>query len=470
MKQRSCLIVLVMALGLACAEPARAHFVWLLPHEVIDKIPAVHMIFSEDTQPDRPELLEKIAQTELFARGPDGKTTRVKAVLGKDAWRATMPSKGLQEVAGLCCYGVVRHGKSEPFLLHYYAKTFVGFDFKKPSHRAALGRAWDKLPLEIVPVWSGKGGPALRVLWSGKPLAGAPVAVLVPGREKKVEGETDRNGLFPLTAPKGNGCYGVRVLYKEAKEGEREGKSYKEVRYYATLTFEIPIVFEGVPYSESPASTKNSKAVADTEATKLLADARAARALYHHFPGFTADIEVNLDGKATRGQVEVRGKGKVSLKLDSADADKWAKNTLASIIAHRLDSGASDGETPCAFVDDDTRHPLGRAIRVLNDEFHSSYRIRDRQVLVVNRHMPGSRFTIIVMENVVTNEKKFLPACYVVNTWDAKTDALTSSETHHQTWQRVGAFDLPRDTLAVKATAGKLESRGMKLSNVHLHK
>src|SRR5262249_24905228 len=51
-----------------------------------------------------------------------------------------------------------------------------------------------------------------------------------------------------------------------------------------------------------------SASVADPAATKLLAEARAARALYHNFPGFSADIEVNLDGKATRGRVEVSDK------------------------------------------------------------------------------------------------------------------------------------------------------------------
>lgn len=212
---------------------------------------------------------------------------------------------------------------------------------------------------------------------------------------------------------------------------------------------------------------ESGKATADAGATKLLADARAARVLYHDFPGFTADIEVNIDGKVSRGTVEVSDKGEVALKLEDAGAVKWTKNTLGSIIGHRL-SGGPDEETPCAFADDDTHHPLGRAIRVLNDEFHSSYRIRDRQVIVVNRQVPGSRFTITVMENIRTKEDKFLPACYVVNTWDAKTDALTSSETHHQTWRRVGAFDLPKETLTVKATAGKLESRSIKLSGIYL--
>jgi hypothetical protein len=213
---------------------------------------------------------------------------------------------------------------------------------------------------------------------------------------------------------------------------------------------------------ETPAST------ADPAATKLLADARAARALYQNFPGFSADIEVNLDGKATRGHVEISEKGKVNLTLDNVDAAKWAKSTLESIIAHRLSSGP-DEETPCAFADNDEHHPLGRAIRVLNDEFHSSYRIRDRQVIVVNRHVPGARFTITVLKNIVTKENKFLPASYVVNTWDAKTDALRSSEAHHQTWQRMGAYDLPKETLSVKAVANKQEARSLQLSNIRLH-
>src|SRR5262245_12943860 len=95
-----------------------------------------------------------------------------------------------------------------------------------------------------------------------------------------------------------------------------------------------------------------SASAADRAATKLLAEARAARALYHNFPGFSADIEVNLDGKANRGHVEVSDKGKATFTLDNADAAKWAKSTLESIIAHRLSSGP-DEETPCSFVGND---------------------------------------------------------------------------------------------------------------------
>ena len=215
------------------------------------------------------------------------------------------------------------------------------------------------------------------------------------------------------------------------------------------------------------AADRDAKPDADPAATKLLADARAARAVWKDFPGFTADLEVNVEGKAIQGRASVSSGGDVTLHLPDDGNQRWARGTLASLVGHRLDDGGA--ETPCAFADDDADHPLGRAVRVLSDEFHSSYRIRDRQVIVVNREMKDARFTITVMENIVNKEGKFLPACFVVNTWDQKTNALTSSETHHQTWKRVDVFDLPEGVLVVTATAdGKQEARSLKLSNIQL--
>lgn len=202
------------------------------------------------------------------------------------------------------------------------------------------------------------------------------------------------------------------------------------------------------------------------EATKLLADARAARAEWHHFPGFTADLEVNWDGKAVQGKLSVDAKGKARVELSDAEMSKWSQRSLASIVGHRLPGG--DRSTPCFFPDDIAHHPLGRAIQVLNDEFHSSYRIRDKQVIVVNRTAKDVRFTITVLENHLNEERHFLPAHFVVTSWDLKSNQLVRSETHHQTWQRVGHYDLPRTTLVVTASAGKLEARSIKLSNVHL--
>ena len=112
-------------------------------------------------------------------------------------------------------------------------------------------------------------------------------------------------------------------------------------------------------------------------------------------------------------------------------------------------------------------HPLGRAITVLNDELHSSYRIRDRQIIVVNREMKSFKFSITVLENRTNKEGKFLPASYVVHYWDAKSGDLQKTESHSQTWTRIGSFDLPGTAYVITATKD-LSTRSLTLSNHQL--
>ena len=121
-----------------------------------------------------------------------------------------------------------------------------------------------------------------------------------------------------------------------------------------------------------------------------------------------------------------------------------------------------------AFADAVADHPLGRAIQVLDDEFHSSYRIRDRQVIVVNRTTKDSRFTITVLENKLNADKHYLPVAYVVNYWDLKGGELKRSEAHHHTWHRVGSFDLPVQPTVITALPARQEARSIKLSNHEL--
>ncbi len=205
----------------------------------------------------------------------------------------------------------------------------------------------------------------------------------------------------------------------------------------------------------------------DPAATALLAEARAARANWVHFPGFNADIEINLNGKVYKTPLTVTPKGDIQLKVDDEQVAGWSKRILGSLVGHRMDDGTTL-ETPCAFADEDKDNPLGRAIKVLNDEYHSSYRIRDRQVIVVNRTMKDARFTITVLENRLTEEKQFLPTSYVVNYWDLKGEVLKRSEAHHTTWTRVDKFDLPASLLVLTATPAGQEARQIKFSNLRL--
>jgi hypothetical protein len=83
--------------------------------------------------------------------------------------------------------------------------------------------------------------------------------------------------------------------------------------------------------------------------------------------------------------------------------------------------------------------------------------------------MKDTHFTITVMENRLSDNKKYMPSTYVVNTWENTSGALKSSETYHQDWKRVGKYDLPAGLTVVAASGnGKLEARSLTLTNQKL--
>jgi hypothetical protein len=445
--------------------PVRAHFIWIVPDKLEEERTTVRVIFSDSLEPGSPDLLAKIARTKLSVCGRDGLPAPLDLGAGKEGARiAILEGKGPWVVVGECRYGVVRRGADKPFLLVYWPKTYVRRSASEP-----LPHCKEKQLLEITPVEDERA--AYDVSWKGKPLPGAEVAVVALGETKAREMKTDGRGRISLAGTKG-GIYGIRARHVEDVRGTEDGKPYDTVRHYATLVVELSPVTSSSAEAPPKDVPRPARVVAnaDPDATRLLTEARAARASWENFPGFTADVVVNLDGRTvSRGRVEVKSDGKVALELGDKDAATWARRELGSIVGHRL-PGGNDSPTPCAFADDDETNPLGRAIRVLNDEYHSSYRIRDRQITVVNRAMPqaGIRFTITVLENRRNEEGNFLPVSFVVNTWDQKSNALQSSEAQHQTWVRVGKFDLPQTLLVVTAKEGKQEARSLKLSNHQL--
>lgn len=220
---------MLTAVVLAClAGPAHAHFIFLLPDA--DKSVAV-MVFSDELAIDKNVPIKKIAQTKFSAKcSESGTASKVLTVEVNNSFAVTVENSGPHHLAGICQYGVLAKGKTEPFLLMYYAKTAVGV---APGDRdgANLQQATKEMPLDIVV--KGKQG---QVLWQGKPLAEAEVVLLVPGKEENVDRKTDKDGRFDLE-PAAKGLYAIRAKHIENKAGELDGQKYAQVRHYATLTF-----------------------------------------------------------------------------------------------------------------------------------------------------------------------------------------------------------------------------------------
>jgi hypothetical protein len=463
----SALIVLAVV-----ALPVRAHFLWIVPDQTVAGKPVTaKAIFSDSLEPDANVPIAKIAQTKLYFRTVDGKTVVGKWTEDKNAYRITMPDDKMYVVGAVCRYGVFQRGKEEPVLLNYYAKTVVDSPRAGPpdaNMMQNLLKGMGEIPLDVSMSPDKKG---LLVQWNGKPLAGAEVVVLTHPKGKEIKLKCDEQGVaqppFSELGPDVD-LIGLRVGHTEAKVGKLDGKEYKAIRHYLTLVGRVQRIktFKSVApkVSSAPAQSKE-----DPAASKLLAEARAARANWQNFPGFTADLTINIDGKTHQGKLNVSGKGKATLLADNEGAHEWARRELSSLVAHRLDNSTSL-DTPCAFLDSNTEHPLGRAIRVLNDELHSSYRVRDRQIIEVNRLVKDTRFSITVLENRLNEEKKFLPVSYVVHYWDANGKSLEKSQSHHDTWTRVGSFDLPSTVLVITTTGNSVEARGLKLTGHQLSK
>src|SRR5262249_37745011 len=142
------------------------------------------------------------------------------------------------------------------------------------------GRHVSPAALEVQHVPNSGNFPSFKVFWKGKPLANAEVVALVPGTEKAREGKTDKYGEIKFSDQEWlqdwkPGLYGIRARHVEAKEGELDGKKYKEIRYYATLVMRI----------NDDAKQGAVVPKEDPAASKLLQSARAARAQWKDFPG-----------------------------------------------------------------------------------------------------------------------------------------------------------------------------------------
>jgi hypothetical protein len=141
---------------------------------------------------------------------------------------------------------------------------------------------------------------------------------------------------------------------------------------------------------------------------------------------------------------------------------------LESIVLHRGAGGNSratgKANPPVRFGDADLSHPLGRLVIFEGGRFASSYRIRDQQIIVVNRHLGKENMTITVLDNDRTPEGRFLPRSYTVHYWDAVTGALKRTETIQERWLRQNSWDLPSAHTLTIANETGLATRSFVLS------
>jgi len=422
-------LALAAATSVLLAGTAKAHFVWVVV-TAENGSPRAEMYFSEEAAPGSAELVDRMdpAKAWVAAPGQDLRALELSSWANSDeevgGLAAPLNGSSTCRVEVDCQYGVFTRGERS-MLLHYYAKTLMGVE---ANQLASFGRA-KKLALDIVPEISGQE-LVLKVLWQGSPVADC--AVIVEGAaDDSLEVKTDESGKVRVPLPTEDG-YAVRATHAIASGGELDGKSYASEMHIATLTFSRP--------------TSNNP---DVAAIDLLNAARASRAVWEDFPGFSAKFTVNVDDQQEEGTIVVSEDGDATLTGFDKLGGGFVKQQIDSLLMHRMPGSAF--EVGADYEHEMASHVLGQRVRLEEERMGSVYRIRDNVITEVNRIMGKQRFTISVLDVQHNEEGKYLPHVFTVSFWDNESGALKSNHTYFHEWQRVRGYDLPVKLIIVSS-------------------
>jgi hypothetical protein len=184
---------------------------------------------------------------------------------------------------------------------------------------------------------------------------------------------------------------------------------------------------------------------ATPSASEAMAAARKGRQVWRSFPGFQARVVATRDGERQEFDLVVSSNGDIK-SSGTTDGDwAWVKSALDSVIGHRFAESEETASDGFVYVDgDEAVSPQGRLIRSTGPMEKSQWRVRGDVLTEVHRISEKTHLRIGVSEVWRTPDGLHLPRSFSVVTWDRGTGAIRKVRNVHQSWERMGAFDLPR--------------------------
>lgn len=197
---------------------------------------------------------------------------------------------------------------------------------------------------------------------------------------------------------------------------------------------------------------------------------QAAQEVGYRFPadfsGFSANVQIERDGAVQTGRVNLRSPREIEIDLDADEETLgWLRQELGSMAGHRWPTpyAESDGRWTLT-LEEGAGHPLGDLIRVHDDPFKSSYRLRAGEITQVNRQMGPTRFSINVHEHTQTADGRTLPAIFTVAFWDTAQGRLTRTDEYLDRYVEVDGVQLPAERRILRVEDDGISVRKLTLS------
>jgi hypothetical protein len=216
----------------------------------------------------------------------------------------------------------------------------------------------------------------------------------------------------------------------------------------------------------------------DPQAYQLMINAVNARAVWDEkFPGFTADVKINYEGRLHAGDVKVLPDGEVKLTnlgSGSGRAKAWARDWLGEMVFHRMGTQEPNDQYRGMRMVGGENDPLGPLL-VKNDPLHSSFRVDGKVIRQVNRDLGTGQqgddgpqhVRINVLDTTLTQTGKVLPTQYVINYLDDDAN-LIAIDAVSSRFSKLGRYELPKWRRVITTRDGNMFAAEMTLSNHRL--
>lgn len=188
-------------------------------------------------------------------------------------------------------------------------------------------------------------------------------------------------------------------------------------------------------------------------AADLLQQARKNREVFtKDFRGFRSRLTVRMDGKVHHGTCLFRVPGTLEIALNGGKAPSVVQAAVRNMLMHRVPS--STAVTTEARYGAPDAHSLGREV-LLDDKYQSAYRIKDRQILEVDRKLSDFRRVLTVLETRKTASGRYLPRHVFAVVFDNDSGSVREAWTYITRFQEAGGNYLPHSRHVLRTGEGR---------------